>query len=205
MGIGQGPVAWSPLQAANAYAALVRGGHYMDPVLVLDGAKKINGAMRRDEDLGLDGGAIDLAVKGLHEVIHNQQYGGARHMDVNPDPDVREYEKILNVEGIDTWGKTGTAQDRPWPTKILAIDEQGKVRRDSTEKPILIRREKGTGAHGWFVGLAGKKLNGEGDDVRSEPQFVIAVIVEWGGSGSRSAGPIANQIMQALKDEGYFD
>src|SRR5690606_30249776 len=34
MGIGQGPVTWTPLQAANAYATLARGGLYLSPLLL---------------------------------------------------------------------------------------------------------------------------------------------------------------------------
>ena len=34
--------------------------------------------------------------------------------------------------------------------------------------------------------------------------LALAVIVEYGGSGGRVAGPIANQIIHALQDEGYL-
>lgn len=211
MGIGQGPVAWTPLHAANAYAALARGGYYFDPILVLNQSLLESTDFRR-ENLNLNPTGVNLALEGIHEVVHNQQYGGARRIDTNPDPDIRDYEPIFNIEGIDTWGKTGTAQVRPWPRKILAIDQHGKVMRDHKGKPILINREIGTGAHSWFVGLAAAATtqqpdenNNNADAPRPLPQYVIAVIVEWGGSGSRCAGPIANQIMQALKDEGYFN
>ena len=33
---------------------------------------------------------------------------------------------------------------------------------------------------------------------------MIAVIVEYGGSGGRTAGPVANQIIHALQVEGYL-
>jgi penicillin-binding protein 2 len=36
LGIGQGPVAWTPVQAANAYATLARGGIVRDATLVRD-------------------------------------------------------------------------------------------------------------------------------------------------------------------------
>ncbi len=208
MGMGQGPVAWTPLHAANAYAALARGGYYFDPILVrspgLDSEDGVQGGRR--ESLDLNDHTVELALHGLREVIHNQQYGGARRMDIDPDPEVRVFESIINVEGIATWGKTGTAQHRPWPTKLFVMDEEGEIRRDGAGKPILVERGNGTGAHSWFVGLAAKGgdeiADGEGE---ARSGYAIAVVVEWGGSGSRCAGPIANQIMQALKDEGYFD
>lgn len=50
--------------------------------------------------------------------------------------------------------------------------------------------------HAWFVGLVGPK--------HGRPLFSIAVIVENGGSGGRTAGPIANQIIRALQADGYL-
>ena len=32
----------------------------------------------------------------------------------------------------------------------------------------------------------------------------IAVVVEYGGSGGRTSGPIANQVIRALQSEGYL-
>ncbi len=36
MGIGQGPVRWTPMQAAGAYATLIRKGLMMEPTLIAD-------------------------------------------------------------------------------------------------------------------------------------------------------------------------
>jgi cell division protein FtsI/penicillin-binding protein 2 len=38
----------------------------------------------------------------------------------------------------------------------------------------------------------------------ARPQFAIAVLLEYGGSGGHAAGPIANQILHALRLEGYL-
>ena len=51
--------------------------------------------------------------------------------------------------------------------------------------------------HSWFVGLAER----EGAET---PEYAVAVIVEYGGSGGRVAGPVANQIIRALQEEGYL-
>jgi cell division protein FtsI/penicillin-binding protein 2 len=37
-----------------------------------------------------------------------------------------------------------------------------------------------------------------------EPSYVVAVMVEYGGSGGRVSGPVANQVMWALNDLGYL-
>jgi penicillin-binding protein 2 len=44
--------------------------------------------------------------------------------------------------------------------------------------------------HAWFVGVA--PLN--------DPQFIVVVLVEEGGSGGRIAAPIARHILQYLMD-----
>lgn len=194
LAIGQGRAAWTPLLAATAYATLARGGYYMSPTLIRDdprGVKPIR------QDLELDDQAVYLALKGLHEVVNNQQYGGARHMDV--DPVNHKYEPIFNAESVDVWGKTGTAQ-QVWPTRLLRYDANGNPIIDASGKPVFVERAKAIGSHSWFVGLVGP---GSGDG-RGRPEYAIAVIVEWGGSGSRAAGPIANQIIHALKEQGYL-
>jgi cell division protein FtsI/penicillin-binding protein 2 len=194
LAMGQGSVAWTPLHAATAYAALARGGYYISPTLIRDDPR---GIAPIREDLELDDQAVYLALKGLHEVVNNQQYGGARHIDV--DPVNHKYEPIFNAESVNVWGKTGTAQQY-WPTRIMRYDFNGEPLLDAAGRPVFIERARAIGSHSWFVGLTGP---GSGDG-RASPEYAIAVIVEWGGSGSRCAGPIANQIIHALKAEGYL-
>ncbi len=208
MGIGQGPVAWTPLHAAAAFAALARGGYYIEPILVRE--VRDDQPPRYRADLELNDDAVYMAVKGLSEVVNNQQYGGARHMDIDPTPGGRQYESIFNMTGVQVWGKTGTAQHSPWPLHVPVVDADGNLLRDDEGALILNARGRGTGAHSWFVGLVGKdpNTNANLDNTPTgevaQPEYVIAVLVEWGGSGSRCAGPIANQIMHALRSEGYL-
>ncbi len=194
LAIGQGSVAWTPLHAATAYAALARGGYYISPTLIRDDPR---GVKPTREDLELDDQAVYLVLKGLHEVVNNKQYGGARHMDV--DPINHKYEPIFDAQSIDVWGKTGTAQQL-WPTRLIRYDLNGEPILDADGRPVFIERPSAIGSHSWFVGLVGP---GSGDG-RGRPEYAIAVIVEWGGSGSRGAGPIANQIIHALKAQGYL-
>jgi hypothetical protein len=58
--------------------------------------------------------------------------------------------------------------------------------------PIVVR----SGDHGWMIALVGE----EG----LAPRYAISVILEYAGSGSRSAGPIMNQVIHALRAEGYL-
>ncbi len=194
LAMGQGRAAWTPLHAAAAYATLARGGYYISPTLIRNDPR---GTKAIREDLELDDQAVYLALKGLHEVVNNQQYGGARHIDIGSGE--HQYEPIFNAKGVDVWGKTGTAQ-QVWPTRIIRYDANGDPLIDAAGRPVFIERGRAIGSHSWFVGLVGP---GSGDG-RGQPEYAIAVLVEWGGSGSRCAGPIANQIIYALRAEGYL-
>jgi penicillin-binding protein 2 len=86
-------------------------------------------------------------------------------------------EKILSIPNLVVRAKTGTAQASP------RKDKDGQVTR--------------AGEHSWFVVHAQKP----GDE---RAKFVVVVMVEYGGSGGRVSGPIANQVLYALRAEGYL-
>jgi penicillin-binding protein 2 len=173
MGIGQGPLGWTPLQAANAYAILARGGYVRDAILLQNDPRA---SERRHDDLGLDPRAVNAALEGLRRSVM-ESYGTGHHIRYADGSE----EPIINIPGAIVWAKTGTAQ-----APALEVDDDGDGKRDR-----LLRLD-----HSWFVGLVGS----EGE---ARPRYAIAVILEYGGSGGRAAGPIANQIIKALFDEGY--
>ncbi len=168
LGIGQGPINWTPLQAANAYAALARGGKPRTPTYVVTPAQP----PQQPPDLGLDPRGVEEALEGLDMVV-NEHGGTGNHL-------TQLGEKIFNCPGVHVRGKSGTADAHP-----LVIEDKG------------VKRTVREGSHGWFIGL----VNKEGE---STPRYAIAVIVEYGGSGGNVAGPVANQIIYALRDEGYL-
>ena len=87
-------------------------------------------------------------------------------------------EPTFNVDSIRIWGKTGTAQ-----APSYRLNDGSKL----------------SGLdHSWFVVMASTMNN-------PHPEFVVAVLVEHGGSGGLVAGPIANQILHALQAEGYLE
>ncbi len=169
MGIGQGPVTWTVLHAANAYATLARGGQWLSPRLI------VAEQHREPRDMGYSKASVDEAMRGLWFAI-NDPAGTGHHLGGQ-----LEQEKIFTVPGIKVWGKTGTA-DAP----ALRIDPDG----EGPEEPRVVR----DGDHSWFVILAG----------RDRPKYAIAVLVEYGGSGGKVSGPIANQIVKVLVEEGYL-
>ena len=87
-------------------------------------------------------------------------------------------EPIFNVNGVRLWGKTGTAQAPAYKKP------------DGSVIPGL--------DHSWFLVMASHKNE-------TKPGVIVAVLIEYGGSGGRIAGPIANQVIHALQDEGYLE
>ena len=173
MGMGQGPISWTPLHAANAYATLARMGVEIKPRLINDGSPA------RIREHSFDRRAIAAALEGLDGVVNNKDFGTAEHITING-----RREPIFNTPGMHVWGKSGTAQAPAIYLDPAPLDDAGNR--------IPIRH----GEHAWFNILVGR----EGD----RPRFAISVIMEYGGSGGRVSGPIANQIVRALIAEGYL-
>jgi penicillin-binding protein 2 len=77
------------------------------------------------------------------------------------------------VEGFDVCGKTGSTQ---WISaeRAVKLQQQG-------------REIKKT--HSWFAGFA----------PRSDPEIVVTVLVEFGGSGGAAAAPLAGKIFDVYR------
>jgi penicillin-binding protein 2 len=121
---------------------------------------------------------VDTAIAGLEDVVA-KSYGTGNHLSL---PSGRE--PIFRVDGVRIAAKTGTAQAPPW-------------RRDVNGDGVIDPGERSQGLdHAWVVGLLGD----EGGSWR----YAFAVLVEYGGSGGRVAGPIADQVIRALQDEAYL-
>lgn len=171
MGIGQGPITWTPLHAANAYATLARSGVFKSPRLLA-------GAPQQVTDLAFDKRAVTMALKGLHGSA-NEEFGTTYTITYDMPDGSRVKERIFDTPGVDIWAKSGTADTNPFRADF---DLSGG-------------REEFDGDHAWCVCLAG---------VGGVPKYAIAVVVDYGGSGGRVAGPLANQVVRALAAEGYL-
>jgi len=77
------------------------------------------------------------------------------------------------VEGLDACGKTGSTQ---------------VVSRERAE--MLARAGKPIKTHSWFSGFA----------PRDNPRIVVTVLVEFGGGGGATAGPLAGQMFSCWKE-----
>lgn len=107
----------------------------------------------------------------------------------------------VKAAGINTGGKTGTAQKvvpvydsktgEPKTRHKIEKDNKGNIIREYDE---VIMDNDNPRIDGWFLCLAPIE----------KPQLAMAVIVEGGGYGSRSAAPIAAALVLKAKDLGYF-
>lgn len=132
MGIGQGPIAWTPLHAADAYATLARGGVRVLPRL------RTSEAMVT-ENLQLDQRAVSLALEGLRRSV-SEDRGTGHHITIEA-TGVRE--NTFNVPGVTVWGKSGTAD-----SGVMARNAAGQMILDEAGRPVSLD-------HAWFVVLAG--------------------------------------------------
>jgi cell division protein FtsI/penicillin-binding protein 2 len=107
----------------------------------------------------------------------------------------------VKAAGINTGGKTGTAQ------KVVPVydpktgEPKTRLRVEKDNKGNIIRQyeetimdEEHPRIDGWFLCIAPLE----------RPQIAMAVIVEGGGYGSKSAAPIAAALVLKAKDLGYF-
>ena len=179
MGIGQGPITWTPLHAADAMATLSRSGIAITPSIVRDGSAPIV------RDIAIPSWVVRDSLEGLHQVVNNVRFGTGRA--IRYEELGSESVPIFNAPGIKVWGKTGTAT-----APALVFDPDDIDGENGPQEPRVVRM----GDHSWYVTLVAP--DGEG------PQYAIAVIVEYAGSGGRVSGPINNQIIHALIDEGYL-
>ena len=107
----------------------------------------------------------------------------------------------VKAAGINTGGKTGTAQKvvpvydaktgEPKTRHKVERDNRGNIIREYEE---IIMDEENPRIDGWFLCIAPLE----------NPQLAIAVVVEGGGYGSKSAAPIAAALVLKARDLGYF-
>lgn len=98
LGIGQGPLTWTPLQAAQAFATIARGGIAIPPRFI-----RTNEPPAR-EDLRIPRSAIEAALRGLRASVR-ESYGTGHHITLEGG----SREELFDIEGLEIWGKTGTA------------------------------------------------------------------------------------------------
>jgi penicillin-binding protein 2 len=95
LGIGQGELGITPLQMANATAAVANRGYYITPhvVKIIDGKKNPNPEYNNKHWSTVDTAYFPIVIEGMHDVVeHGTAY-------------------VARIPGIEICGKTGTAQN----------------------------------------------------------------------------------------------
>lgn len=110
MGIGQGFLLTTPLQIANAYAAIARGGVLRAPVLVRELRETVSGRSVNKFE-GKETGRLPISAATLN-VIRQGTYMVAQ------DPRGTAY-SVFRGSTIDPAGKSGTAEDQGLQSHVL--------------------------------------------------------------------------------------
>ena len=126
-GIGQGNLRVTPLQVANAMAALARGGIFERPRLIREPGNS------EGEDLGVSLETLAVIYDGMSAVVN--EAGGTAHTQFEP------FLSTLAAEDVKVYGKTGSTE-RPEHAWF------GGFAQDSTARKIAIAVVVEGGQHG---------------------------------------------------------
>jgi penicillin-binding protein 2 len=133
-GIGQGNLRVTPLQVANAFAAIARGGVFKPPRLFLDDPNSSKSEIRNPKseiDLGISPQTLAVVYDGMFAVVNEQ--GGTAY---------KEFAHSgLTEQDVKVYGKTGSTEqpDNAWFAGFAA---------DSTNRKIAIAVIVEGGQHG---------------------------------------------------------
>ena len=208
--IGQGEVSATPLQCANV-AATVASGRWEPVKLVRDSAGNLIGD-EPVEPTVLDERHMRILRTGMWRVVNER---GAT-----------AYGARLTSGEYEMCGKTGSAQTSrrvirkwyklEWPDgytetvvatskrEVLARypDEEPNVVADGIDELFPPRGADGKlPAHAWFIAYTQSKDTPRGAAPRGR-SYAISVIIEFGGSGGKIAGPVAKAIAELLEEWG---
>lgn len=207
--IGQGEVTITPLQAANVGATVASG--YWAPVRIAtdDTGEPLSDLPARGEPF--NAGFMKILRKGMYRVVNEQGGTAPRARIDHPD-------YVL-------CGKTGSAQSVQrvvrkrytceWPDgrreDIVAISKWDALARFGDNPPRVVDdrivelfprlgEDEAVPSHAWFMGYTQPKSTSDGATPHGKV-YAIAVVVEYGDSGGRVAGPVAKRIAERVLGE----
>jgi cell division protein FtsI/penicillin-binding protein 2 len=184
MGYGQGYAGqMTPFQMALAAAAIANiDGKLMKPKIEFDRPPEMFKQVMKPQ--------VGATMRGIMGLVTGGPSGTARGVFAP-----------VKAAGINTGGKTGTAQkiEPVYDAKTGAPKTRHRVEKDNRGNIIreyeeTIMDEEHPRIDAWFLCIAPLE----------RPQLAIAVIVEGGGYGSKSAAPIAAALVMKANDLGYF-
>ncbi len=207
--IGQGEVTATPLQAANV-AATIAAGAWAPVRLASDSRGQAIGTPLAPSAPPLDERHLQVLRRGMWRVV-NEVHGTGYHAK-------------LGRGDVVLCGKTGSAQTVPrvisnrytleWPdghrAEVVAGSESEALAGQPDPPPEIVGRRvhetfpqllegEALPSHAWFVGFTQAASTPPGGPPRG-PVYAVSVIIEFGGSGGRVAGPVAKQIAEYILD-----
>ena len=182
--IGQGFVAVTPLQMANAYAALATSGVLFTPVIVHSieprGAPPEPIERRAINVLPVSAETLSQLKAALRGVV-SQPFGTGW----GP----------FNGSALRVAGKSGTAEDQVIDAETIAtVDEaqqaaQRQAQQQAGQQSEQEQPPEQVGpffTHAWFAAWANY----------DDPRLVVAIVLDDGKSGADDAGPIARRVLE---------
>lgn len=210
--IGQGELAMTPVHVANLMATYA-DGHFQQATLFREGEPKPRWRLPVTSEQWL------AVRRGIYGVV-NEPAGTAYRFARLEDPDY----VLCGKTGSATAYPWPTAYRVPYldgdGTKLEAIVPAGardraieRFRLDYSgmtliEKDVEIASRWPEGppedgerhSHAWFGGYLQRKLPNGDPDFAQTPRVAFALLVEFGGSGGRTTGPLAVDVSRALVD-----
>jgi penicillin-binding protein 2 len=183
LGIGQGPVAVTPLQMAAAYGTLLRAGDPVRPRILAQAEER---APQRRMVLAPD--TVAAVREGMERVVSGS--GGTAR-------------KAFAGMRLAVAGKTGSATawgpvfddngNPVWDTTRPEKNADGTVKVGKDGQPVY-RQQQAEGTHAWFMGYA----------PADNPQYIVSAVMEFGGHGGTWAAPMAREAFIQLERHGYL-
>jgi len=203
--IGQGEVNATPLQAANV-AATVASGRW-EPVRLLLGDAGETVPKDTPSPWTLDPDALRTIRTGMYKVVNERgatAYGARLDSDQyvmcgktgSAQASRRVLSKRYTFERTDGQRVTVVAPSRQDALAMLG-KQAGRIVDERIEELFPSRDEVASPSHAWFIGYTQSADTHPGDSPRG-PVYAISVLVEYGGSGGRVAGPIVREIAEHL-------
>ena len=183
-GIGQGYWQTSPLQLCLMTAQIANGGYKIKPRIILNERDKqsfkdldtfiADKKLFSDDTASLYEFIEKFKYKSLFKNPENIKFVQDALFAATNEPMGTSYRSRLTEKGFIFAGKTGTSQVRRF------TERQRELEIKNEDLPYEQRD------HALFVAFAPYE----------EPRYSISVVVEHGGSGSKSAAPIAKQVIK---------
>ena len=192
-GIGQGYIQTTPLQLCLMTAQLANGGHKIYPKIIFDNKQEtietIKQKMKFAEENKLEDSNLLSATEKLfskNQKNYDALYRNKENVKFVLDAMFRSTNEIYGTSfssriedpKYQFAGKTGTAQ-------VKRITEAERELDLKTEQIPYKERD-----HAWFIAFGPYK----------NPRYAVSVLVEHGGSGSKTAAPIAKELFKLIID-----